>query len=435
MLPARHRGRGRRTRNTVAIVGLGPIGLMLCACVADAGGRPVGVGSRPERRALATSFGAVSAEPEGADVVVEAAGTVEAWGRPLARPSRRHGTRVRRPAPGCARRAGPLPDPLRGGSAPRRVPTHPGISALRSPSSQAARSPSSDWSRTRSGSRALPTCSTTHRATTSRRRYCRDPFGAQAQPRAPRAPAPARALRTPLGRALQQVAGLQAQYAPSPYIRLWSMLEGFQLGDLTRALERRRAVQGTLMRSTIHVVSARDYWRFAAGIGPSRREVVAPGRGASTAAADVDFAAARLEPDARRDGAWHRKEARRAPPGEELDRLVGHVRPARPRAAVGDVGASPRRPLPPRGRVGRARGRDRGRRARAPPPPVPRRVRAPSRWPTPRTGRASPTSLRADRRAAPAANAQRRGRQPLLDLPRAPLPAEDTPAPVRFLGT
>jgi L-iditol 2-dehydrogenase len=69
--------------NTVAVVGLGPIGLTLCACVADAGGRPVGVGSRPERRALATSFGAVSAEPEGADVVIEAAGTVEAWERAL----------------------------------------------------------------------------------------------------------------------------------------------------------------------------------------------------------------------------------------------------------------------------------------------------------------------------------------------------------------
>jgi L-iditol 2-dehydrogenase len=65
----------------VAIVGLGPIGLMLCACVADAGGRPVGVGSREERRALAPSFGAVAADPEGADVVIEAAGTAEAWER------------------------------------------------------------------------------------------------------------------------------------------------------------------------------------------------------------------------------------------------------------------------------------------------------------------------------------------------------------------
>ena len=67
----------------VAVVGLGPIGLMLCACVADAGGRPVGVGSRPERRELAPAFGAVPAEPDGADVAIEAAGTVEAWGRAL----------------------------------------------------------------------------------------------------------------------------------------------------------------------------------------------------------------------------------------------------------------------------------------------------------------------------------------------------------------
>ena len=60
------------------ISGLGPIGLMLCACVADAGGRPVGVGSRAERRALAPSFGAETAEGRGADVVIEAAGTIEA---------------------------------------------------------------------------------------------------------------------------------------------------------------------------------------------------------------------------------------------------------------------------------------------------------------------------------------------------------------------
>ena len=78
--------------------------------------------------------------------------------------------------------------------------------------------------------------------------------------------------RMPIGLALQRVGGLQAQYAPSPYIRLWSMLQRFELSDLTRALEKRRAVQGTLMRSTIHVVSPRDYWRFSAGIGPARQE-------------------------------------------------------------------------------------------------------------------------------------------------------------------
>lgn len=70
--------------DTVAVLGLGPIGLMLCACVADAGGRPIGVGSRPERRALATAFGAETGSGEGADVVIEAAGTEEAWRQALA---------------------------------------------------------------------------------------------------------------------------------------------------------------------------------------------------------------------------------------------------------------------------------------------------------------------------------------------------------------
>jgi L-iditol 2-dehydrogenase len=74
---------GVQRGDTVAVVGLGPIGLMLCACVADAGGNPVGVGSREERRALAPAFGAVAADADGADVVIEAAGTAEAWERAL----------------------------------------------------------------------------------------------------------------------------------------------------------------------------------------------------------------------------------------------------------------------------------------------------------------------------------------------------------------
>ena len=63
----------------VAILGAGPIGLMLAACVADAGGWPEIVGGRPERRELAPLFGAEPGDGEGADVVIEAAGTQEAW--------------------------------------------------------------------------------------------------------------------------------------------------------------------------------------------------------------------------------------------------------------------------------------------------------------------------------------------------------------------
>jgi len=68
-----------RAGDRVAILGAGPIGLMLAACVADAGGWPVVVGGREERRALAGVFGAEVGDGEGADVVIDAAGTEEAW--------------------------------------------------------------------------------------------------------------------------------------------------------------------------------------------------------------------------------------------------------------------------------------------------------------------------------------------------------------------
>lgn len=78
--------------------------------------------------------------------------------------------------------------------------------------------------------------------------------------------------RVPLPRAVERMGGIQAQYAPSAYIALWSRLEGFQRNDLTRALERRRVVQATLLRTTIHIVSRRDYWPWAEAIRESTGE-------------------------------------------------------------------------------------------------------------------------------------------------------------------
>jgi hypothetical protein len=77
--------------------------------------------------------------------------------------------------------------------------------------------------------------------------------------------------RGPLPRVLEKIGGIQAQYAPSSYIGLWSRVEGFERDDLTRALERRTVVQGTLMRITIHLVSSRDYRMFSAGLRDSQR--------------------------------------------------------------------------------------------------------------------------------------------------------------------
>ena len=77
--------------------------------------------------------------------------------------------------------------------------------------------------------------------------------------------------RLPLAATLDAMAGLQAQYAPSMYVGLWSRMEGFERHHLTAALEDRSVVQGTLLRSTIHLVSAGDYWPFAIGTRAARQ--------------------------------------------------------------------------------------------------------------------------------------------------------------------
>ena len=90
----------------------------------------------------------------------------------------------------------------------------------------------------------------------------------------------------PLPRALERVGGIQAQYAPSMYIGLWSRLEGFERDALTAALERRDVVQATLMRMTIHLVSREDFWPFALAARGGRRALwLRAMRDAPTAAA------------------------------------------------------------------------------------------------------------------------------------------------------
>jgi L-iditol 2-dehydrogenase len=64
---------------TVAVLGPGPIGLMICAAAKDAGAHVVCVGGRPQRRELARDFGAEPGDGKDADVVVEAVGTADAW--------------------------------------------------------------------------------------------------------------------------------------------------------------------------------------------------------------------------------------------------------------------------------------------------------------------------------------------------------------------
>ena len=76
--------------------------------------------------------------------------------------------------------------------------------------------------------------------------------------------------RLSVTRAVERVAGVQAQWPPSPYLGLWSRLEGFTADRLVRAVARRTVVKATLMRTTLHLVSAADYLAYA-GIYRERR--------------------------------------------------------------------------------------------------------------------------------------------------------------------
>jgi hypothetical protein len=71
---------------------------------------------------------------------------------------------------------------------------------------------------------------------------------------------------------LESVAGLQTQYAPAGYIGLWTRMDAFERWQLTQALEARRVIQATLMRATIHMVSAADYWPMEVAVRAARRE-------------------------------------------------------------------------------------------------------------------------------------------------------------------
>jgi DNA glycosylase AlkZ-like len=71
-------------------------------------------------------------------------------------------------------------------------------------------------------------------------------------------------LDLPLVDAVEAVGALQAQYWPAPPAALWSRVEGSEPEALYAALRDGDLVTGTLLRATLHLVSAREHPAYAA---------------------------------------------------------------------------------------------------------------------------------------------------------------------------
>ena len=234
----------------------------------------------------------------------------------------------------------------------------------------------------------------------------------------------------PIVDAVEQVGGLQTQYAPSGYVGLWSRLAAFRRDDLTAALENKTVVQATLLRTTIHMVSRREFWMYAMGIRQARRTWALRLRPGAADEAAMLAAAARIRAalaDGPRtvkeldglvtgfvgnaslwidlirvppSGTWERRRADRLALAEDW---VGPVDATEDDGLTHLVGAYLRA-------FGPAPWRDIG------------------RW----AGISTAQANRGGEGLTLVRYRDEAGRE-LLDLPDAPLPDPDTPAPVRFL--
>jgi DNA glycosylase AlkZ-like len=75
--------------------------------------------------------------------------------------------------------------------------------------------------------------------------------------------------KLPVTTAVARLVGLQAQLPNPPYVGLWTRLHDFRRDDLTCLIERRQVVRATLMRSTLHLMTAEDYLLLRPALQPA----------------------------------------------------------------------------------------------------------------------------------------------------------------------
>jgi hypothetical protein len=75
--------------------------------------------------------------------------------------------------------------------------------------------------------------------------------------------------------AIERVGPLHAQGVESTYVNLWSRIDGLRREQLTRALERGAVVRGSMLRNTLHLLSAREHPVYLGALRESRLDWLA----------------------------------------------------------------------------------------------------------------------------------------------------------------
>jgi hypothetical protein len=90
--------------------------------------------------------------------------------------------------------------------------------------------------------------------------------------------------------AMEHLVGLQAQAPDPPYIGLWTRLAGFRPGELSSMILDRRAVRVALMRNTVHLVTAGDCLKLRPLVQPTIGRNLYTGNAQRAAVKEIDAA-------------------------------------------------------------------------------------------------------------------------------------------------
>lgn len=239
--------------------------------------------------------------------------------------------------------------------------------------------------------------------------------------------------------AVERVLGLNAQSPNPPYLALWSRLDGFAGKDLTAALEDRSVVRSVLMRATQHIVSAPDFALVRTAVTPLFRRVQRNTFGSRTRSVDLEALVAEARelladgavltrPELGRALAASRPGADASALGWTVQYLLPVVHPA-PSGTWNSYGATPFSLASWTGVRGEASAEELGELVRrylaAYGPATMSDARS---W----SGIAGLKEIFEQLRPSLRTFRDEAGRE-LFDVPDAPLPSEDEPAPVRLL--